>query len=242
MYRIAVPWPALVAVGVAFAFILVLVCMPGDSPHQKSKSKHKKTKRKRSPTPPRSTPSPKRKSSQAFKRCAKCRLRITISDSHDHCFACLGMEHPIYDCVNWLAMRWKTYRSRFLRQYLWVLLFTAKKEKCPPSARLSMKVMSEYLIEIQGCEEYDKMIGNASKAYKEANNRSQVSLDPSSESLQEEKSSDSQSEEERANRSSPTKNDSSRIPSQLVVHAQIEQDPSQLNVSHSSPSQQGSNF
>ncbi len=100
--------------------------------------------------------------------------------------------------------------------------------------------MSQYLIGAHWREEYDKMIANASKAYKEANNRSQVSLDPSSESLQEDTSSDSQSEEESANRS-PTKKDSSRVPSQPVMHIQIEQDPSQLNVSHSSPPPQGSN-
>ncbi len=140
--------------------------MAGSSPRHKSKAKNKKTKQKRSPTPPHSTPSPKCKSSQAFKRCNKCCLGITISDSHDSCFACLGMEHPMYDCTRCLAMRWKTYRSHFLRQYLWVLLFTSEKEKRPPSARLSMKVMSKYLIDVQGREEYDKMIGNASKVYK----------------------------------------------------------------------------
>ncbi len=87
----------------------------------------------------------------------------------------------MYDCVRCLSMRWKSYRSRFLRQYVWVLLFTSEKEKRPPSARLSTKVMSKYLIDAQGREEHDKMIGSASTAYKEANNRSQVSLDPSSE-------------------------------------------------------------
>ncbi len=189
MYHISIPWPAAVAIGVAFAFILSLVFMAANSPRHKSKVKNKKAKRKRSPTPPSSIPIPKRKSTQAFKRCTKCHVRITVSDSHDHCFACLGMEHPMYDCVRCLSMRWKTYRSRFLRQYLWVLLFTNEKEKRPPSARLSTRIMSKYLIEAQGREDYDKMIGNASKAYKEANNRSQVSLDPSSGSLQEDGSS-----------------------------------------------------
>ncbi len=236
MYRIPVAWPAFVAVGVAFVFILILVLMAGDSPRQKSKSKHKKTKRKRSPT--HTTYNPKRKSSQVFKRCAKCHVRITISDSHDHCFACLWMEHPMYDCVNCLAMRWKSYRTRYLRQYLWVVLFTVEKEKRPPSARLSTTKMSEYLISVQGNEEYDKMMSSASKAYKEANYRSQVSIDPSSESLQEDTSSDSQSEEG-GDKQSPTKKGSS--PSQSVVQIQIEQDPSQLNVSHSSPPPQGSN-
>ncbi len=108
MYRISIPWPAAVAIGVSFAFILILVFMVGNSPRHKSKAKSKKTKRKRSP-PPHSTPSPKRKSSQAFKRCIKCRLRIIISDSHDYCFACLGMEHSMYGCVSCLGMRWKTF-------------------------------------------------------------------------------------------------------------------------------------
>ncbi len=153
MYHISIPWPAAVVIGVSFAFILFLVFMAANSPRHKSKAKNKKTKRKRSPTPPSSIPIPKRKSTQAFKRCTKCRVRITVSDSHDYCFACLGMEHPMYDCVRCLSMRWKTYRSRFLRQYLWVLLFTTEKEKRPPSARLSTKVMSKYLIEAQGRED-----------------------------------------------------------------------------------------
>ncbi len=96
----------------------------------------------------------------------------------------------MYDCVRCLSIRWKTYRSRFLRQYLWVLLFTNEKEKRPPSARLSTRVMSKYLIEAQGREDYDKMLGSASKAYREANNRSQVALDPSSWSDPEDGSSD----------------------------------------------------
>ncbi len=146
----------------------------------------------------------------------------------------------MYDCIRCLSMRRKTYRSRFLRQYLWVLLFSNEKEKRPPSARLSTKIMSEYLIEAQGREDYDKMIGNASKAYKEANNRSQVSLDPSSESLQEDTSSDSQSEEKSANQSSSTK-DPSRASSHTIVQVHDEQDRSRLNVSNSSPQQQGPN-
>ncbi len=83
------------------------------------------------------------------------------------------------------------------------------------------------------------VIGNASKAYKEANNRSQVSLDPSSESLQEDSSSDSQSEGESANKS-PTKADSSHTPPHELVQAQIEQNPGILNVSSSGVNQHGS--
>ncbi len=101
--------------------------------------------------------------------------------------------------------------------------------------------MSKCLIEAQGHVEYDKMIGNTSKAYKEANNRSQVSLDSSSESLQEDTSSDSQSEGESANQSSPTKNDLSRAPSHTIVQIHDEQDHSRLNVSNSSPQQEGPN-
>ena len=100
--------------------------------------------------------------------------------------------------------------------------------------------MSKCLIEAQGHVEYDKMIGNTSKAYKEANNRSQVSLDSSSESLQEDTSSDSQSEGESANQSSHTK-DPSSAPSHTIVHVHEEHDSSRLNVSFSSPQQQGPN-
>ena len=131
MYHISIPWPAAVAIGVSFAFILCLVFMAANSSRHKSKSKDKKAKRKRSPTPPSSIPLPKRKSTQAFKRCNQCRVRITVSDSHDYCFVCLGMEHPMYDCVRCLSMRWKTYRSHFLRQYLWVYCLLMKKRNVP---------------------------------------------------------------------------------------------------------------
>ncbi len=75
---------------------------------------------------------------------------------------------------------------------MWCYCFLLKKKNVP-FLQTIYESHVKYLIDAQG---RDTMIGSASKAYKEANNRSQVhvSLDPSSESLQEETSYDSQSE------------------------------------------------
>ncbi len=87
-----------------------------------------------------------------FKRCFKCQLKICIANTHDLCLTCLGREHPMYECTRCLAIKLKVYRARFLRQFLWAVLFAGNKEKnvYPPMPLLSTRQLSQYLIDLQG--------------------------------------------------------------------------------------------
>ncbi len=93
-----------------------------------------------------------------------------------------GLDHPMFRCTPCLALKWKAYRTRFLHQFLWVILYGENKEKnkFPPSVRISTRLLTENIIELQGKEEYTVMMNDASQSYKNTNSQVQIPLDLSS--------------------------------------------------------------
>ncbi len=80
-----------------FGFGCNLYLFTGDrsSPSKPHTQKRKKS-RKRSRSPPKTTSHGlKRRSLIAFNWCQECRLKISITDTHDLCLACLGRGHPM---------------------------------------------------------------------------------------------------------------------------------------------------
>ncbi len=116
MQNYALWWP--VVGGLAFLTVLILVIvLTGDhSPHPKTKQKQKKSKkRSRSRSPQDTTGHGLKKRTNVFKQCGRCRHKITVTDTHNLCLACLGREHRMLNCNQCMAFTWKTFRSRFLR-------------------------------------------------------------------------------------------------------------------------------
>ena len=124
-------WP--VVCGVAFLAVLILVIiLTGDqSPHSKTqKQKQKKPKKhSRSCSPPKTTGHSLKKCLNIFKQCVQCRRKTSVTDTHDLCLVCLGMEHPMLNCNQCMAFTWKTFRGRFLCQFLWVGVTRESKAK-----------------------------------------------------------------------------------------------------------------
>ena len=133
MQNYALWWP--VVGGVAFLVVLVwVVIFTGDhSPPSKPHKQKRKKSRKCSRSPPKTTSHGlKRHSLVAFRRCQECRLKISITDTHDLCLACLGRGHPMLICRECLAFTWKAFRARFLCQFLWISVTRDEKGQSTP--------------------------------------------------------------------------------------------------------------
>ncbi len=176
-------WAVLVGV-VAFAvLIFTLICTGDRSPLSSKAKKHKRSRKQKCSAPATKLTSPGTKRSLlAFKHCISCNLKITVTDIHNTCLTCLGMKHPMFRCTQCLSLKWKAFRARFLRQYLWYILYKGDKHNNakPPSARISTKLLAQNIIERQGKEEYTDSMKNVSDAFKKANSQIQTPEDLSS--------------------------------------------------------------
>ncbi len=72
----------------------------------------------------------------------------------------------MFDHVQWSTLSWKVYKPFFL-----VSLgntFESKKENKIPLSRASTRILTQYLIELQGQDVHSVMLEDTSKAFKEA--------------------------------------------------------------------------
>ncbi len=184
MQNYALWWPVVGGVTFLAVLILAVVLTGGQSPSSKTKLKRKKTKkRSRSHSPHDTTGHTVKKRINVFKRCGRCRRNITITDTHDLCLACLGMEHPILNCELCMAFTWKTFRARFLRQFLWVSAARerpASKDPGPPSSSVSSSVIAKTIARVEGYLQYQELMFDAAKCFKTFNTQASAPLDVSS--------------------------------------------------------------
>ncbi len=145
-------WPVVGGVTFLAVLILAVVLAGGQSPSSKAKQKRKKTKkRSRSRSPHDTTGHTVKKRTNAFKRCGKCRRKISVTDTHDLCLACLGKEHPMLNCELCMAFTGKTFRARFLRQFLWVGAARSKpsdRDPSSPSSSVSTSVIAKTIAKV----------------------------------------------------------------------------------------------
>ncbi len=105
-----------------FAVLVLIVVFAGDRDSHSSKTQKQKRKKLRKRSQSRSPPVvtgqwQKRRALTAFKGCKQCKRKISITDAHtdahDICLACLGKAHPMLNCRQCLAFKWKAFRGRF---------------------------------------------------------------------------------------------------------------------------------
>ena len=100
--------------GIFGGLILVIILTGDHSPASETKQKRKKSKkRSRSRSPHDTTGHSRKKRIKVFKRCGRCRCTITVTDTHDLCLVCLGMEHPMLNCNQCMAFTWKNFSSSY---------------------------------------------------------------------------------------------------------------------------------
>ena len=117
------------------------------------------------------------------------------------------------NCDQCMAFTWKTFRSRFLRQVLWVGVAREAKgtSKDPPSSHVSTSIIAKAIADIEGFEQYQDLMSDAAKCFKRFNSQASAPLDVSSSlSTQEElASSSTEGEGGEANSSSAIEESSS---------------------------------
>ncbi len=81
-----------------------------------------------------------------------------------------------------MAFTWKTFRARFLRQFLWVSAVrqNAAVDKGPPPASVSSSVIAKAIAKVEGYLEYQDLMSDATKCYKSFNEQASAPLNVSS--------------------------------------------------------------
>ncbi len=134
-------------------------------------------------------------------RCGDCWFKISLMDPNDLCLTYLGREHSIFGHVQWLTLSWKVYKPVFLESISGEYFLNRKEKiKFPFQAGVSARILTQYLIELQGQDEHTIMLEGTSKAFKEAT-EAQAPIDVSSSASLLEDVSDSQLEERKGCRS-----------------------------------------
>ncbi len=117
-----------------------------------------------------------------------------------------------------MAFTWKTFRARFLCQFLWVSAVREKpeaKDPGPPSASVSSSVIAKTIARVEGYLQYQELMSDAAKCYKSFNTQALAPLDVSASLSAQEESAGSSVEGEggEANSSSHIEESSSQRPS-----------------------------
>ena len=106
-----------------------------------------------------------------------------------------------------MAFTWKTFRSRFLRQFLWVGATREDKGKTkdpgPPSAGVSTSILAKAIADIEGEEQYQGLMSDTAQCYKRVNSQASAPLDVTSSLSAQEESASSSTEGEGARQTPP---------------------------------------
>ncbi len=185
MQNYALWWPVVGGVTFLAVLILAVILTGGQSPSSKAKLKRKKTKKRwHSRSPHDTTGHTVKKHINVFKRCGRCRRKITVTDTHDLCLECLGKEHPMLDCELCMAFTWKTFRARFLRQFLWVSAARERPELKdqlgPPSSSVSSSIIAKTIAKVEGYLQYQELMSDPAKCFKTFDTQASAPLDVSS--------------------------------------------------------------
>ena len=88
------------------------------------------------------------------------------------------------NCRQCMAFTWKTFRGRFLRQFLWIGVTREDKGKTkdpgPPSAGVSTSILAKAIADIEGEEQYQGLMSDTAQCYKRVNSQASAPLDISS--------------------------------------------------------------
>ncbi len=144
------------------------------------------------------------------------------------------------NCELCMAFTWKTFRARFLRQFLWVSAFRQNPavDKGPPPAHVSTSVIAKAIAQVEGYLEYQGLMSDAAKCYKSFNEQASAPLDVSSSLSAQEESAGSSAEGEGGEPiSSPPIGESSSQRKSVQTTAQIHNTNDGLS-QVSSPTQQ----
>ncbi len=102
------------------------------------------------------------------------------------------------NCELCMAFTWKTFRARFLRQFLWVSAVRQNPavDKGPPPAKVSSSIIAKAIEKVEGYLEYQDLMSGAAKCYKSFNKQALAPLDVSSSLSAQEESAGSSTEGE----------------------------------------------